>query len=253
MKKTFLLFLLIPAIFLVISCGGSEEAGPAGEVEKITVETEPAGEVEEVEKITVEKRCLVEQDNEEAEILLEVPVLSGLPDRSLQERINQDFEKKALDFQNESLEPLAEYREEMEENGLDPNPFVVHTTFTVPFNQRGLLSINTTYYSYQGGAHGYTSMETLNLDINTGKILRLEDFFEPGEDYQRIILEEIHRQIEASPENFFEDARETLSTIPQDQPFYIGDGYIVVYFDLYYLAPYAYGMPEFKIPVAVMP
>ncbi len=130
---------------------------------------------------------------------------------------------------------------------------MVQTAFTVPFNQDGLLSINFTYYAYQGGAHGFSYMETLNLDINTGQTLRLKDFFEPGDDYQRIILEEIHRQIEANRENYFEEARETLTAIPKAQQFYMGDGYIVVYFDLYYLVPYAYGLPEFIIPAEVMP
>jgi hypothetical protein len=232
-KKAFLLlFTLILTVLLAAGCGGrSEETAPEGDLESITVE----------------KSCIYAQDDGEVAIMLEVPVLSGLADRSLQERINKEFENKALDFQSESLEPLADYREDAEKNGWDAQPFVVQTAFTVPFNQDSLLSINFTYYAYQGGAHGFSYMETLNLDINTGQTLHLKDFFEPGDDYQRIVLEEIHRQIEANPENYFEEARETLTAIPTDQQFYMGDGCIVVYFDLYYLAPYAYGLPEFII------
>lgn len=55
--------------------------------------------------------------------------------QSLQEQVNKDFEKKALDFKNESLEPLARYREDAENNGWEAPPFVVQTTFAVPFNQ----------------------------------------------------------------------------------------------------------------------
>jgi hypothetical protein len=44
-----------------------------------------------------------------------------------------------------------------------------------------------------------------------------------------------------------------MAKITDEQPFYIGDGQIVVYFAQYEIAPYAAGMSEFAIPVSVMP
>ncbi|MDI6711041.1 MAG: RsiV family protein [Thermoanaerobacterales bacterium] len=92
-----------------------------------------------------------------------------------------------------------------------------------------------------------------NLDTRTGKTLLLKDFFKPGEDYQSLVAGEIRKQISARPQDFYEDAADRVKTIREDQPFYIKEGAVVVYFGQYEIAPYATGMPEFEIPVSAMP
>jgi len=191
---------------------------------------------------------------EELEATLEIPVLSGLPDKELEKRINADLENKALNFKSEIEKAAAEYYADAREHGWEvPGPCVVHTSYTVPYNKDGYLSLCVTYYGFSGGAHGNTHMETLNLDTRTGKTLLLKDFFEPGEDWQSLVAEEIRRQIAERPQEFFDDAADRVKTIPEDQPFYIKDGAVVVYFGQYEIAPYATGMPEFEIPVSAMP
>lgn len=181
-----------------------------------------------------------------------IPVISGLRDQELEKRINADFENKALSFKDGIERAAAQFYADARENGWDvPGPCSAQTSYTVPYNKDGLLSVCVTYYGFSGGAHGNTRVETLNLDTRTGKTLLLKDFFKPGEDYQALVAGEIRKQIAARPQDFFEDAAERLKAIPEDQPFYIEDGAVIVYFGQYEIAPYVTGIPEFRIPVSV--
>ena len=107
-----------------------------------------------------------------------------------------------------------------------------------------------------------TFRDSYNIDLNTGRQLALKDLFKEGTDYKEIINREIERQIAADPDKFFTGEEWGFKTISDNQAFYLGDAGtaedgvspggnvpgLVVYFDLYEIAPYVAGFPEFKIP-----
>lgn len=203
---------------------------------------------------------LVQSATDEAEVNMRIPVLSGLADPALEKEINAAFLQKAEDFRGEVLAGFAEYKEAMEQTGGPVRPYAVDTAYTENYNQDGLLSLTVEYYQFTGGAHGSTLKETLNLDVDSGRVLTMADFL--GPDYKDIVVREIQKQIAAHPERYFthelgfdgiEDARDTAARIAADQQFYIADGKIVVYFQQYDIAPYAAGFPEFAVPVTAMP
>ena len=80
--------------------------------------------------------------------------------------------------------------------------------------------------------------------------IKLQDLFKEGYDYKNIINKNIISQIEQlvidDPQNkgIYE-----FSSIKENQKFYIQDDNIVIYFDLYDIAPYAAGIPKFKINI----
>ena len=82
------------------------------------------------------------------------------------------------------------------------------------------------------------------------KILTLDNLFKEGIDYKKVINEEIRMQIE---ELIKSDEQNKgvyeFKGIDDKQKFYIQDDNIVVYFDLYNIAPYAAGIPEFIINI----
>jgi hypothetical protein len=190
---------------------------------------------------------------DDMEVKMRIPVISGLPDQTLEKEINAEFMQKAEDFRRKVAEPFAEYKKAAEQTGASVWPFQVVIDYADHYNQNGLLSISVSYYGFQGGAHGFTMKETLNLDVNAGERLTLADFFGPDEDYLDVVIQKIKKEITANPEMYFEDALETVAEITPEQPFYIKDGEIVVYFAQYEIAPGAAGMPEFSIPVSMMP
>lgn len=196
---------------------------------------------------------VVQYSGEGLEVDLKIPVIQGMEDTALQQSINNDFEQKAMDFKKAIEDALAEAQKEPIGGDYPAPTYYAGVNYNVPYNNYGLLSINVQYDSYTGGAHGMYHWETLNFDVNTGRFLQLKDLFIPGEDYQSLVLSEIHRQIELEPEIYFPDAVENLNYLPEDQPFYMTDGYVVVYFGLYEIAPYAAGIREFKVTNTATP
>ncbi|GBF34796.1 hypothetical protein DCCM_3916 [Desulfocucumis palustris] len=227
-KILFVLLMALLTATLMAGCGNEKTQPAAG---MIKVETQK-----------------VQEKSEAIEVSLQIPVISGLRDTSLQTELNDTFAQKALELKK-NLE--AQAREDQKNQGELFHTYSVVTSFTVPYNKNGLLSINVEYGTYTGGAHGMTYRETLNIDTESGKKLQIGDFFKPDENYRMLVTQEIKKQIEANRDMYFPDALDTLKPIEQDQPFYIGgDDHIVVYYGLYEIAPFAAGMPEFKIPAA---
>ena len=120
------------------------------------------------------------------------------------------------------------------------------------YNQDGLLSITVDYYQFDGGAHGGTDRRPYNYDLTTGQELALQDLFKQGVKYMEIINREIRKQIAANPEGgYFTQPDMEFKTIADNQPFYLTDGGLVVYFGQYEIAPYAAGIPEFRLPFSL--
>lgn len=247
---------MVPLRFVSETFGYAVDWAGAERTVFIETPTKEPGEVS--APVTITER-LAQSLTDEAEVNMRIPVLSGLPDPVLEKEINAELLAKAEAFRDEIIAQFAGYKEAVEEAGGPVRPFQVVAMYDDHYNQDGLLSITVSYYGFTGGAHGFTVRETLNLDVNSGQKLTMADFL--GPDYKEIVVREIQAQIaeafaEATEENpaiFFENAAETVAEIAADKEFYIGDGEIVVHFAQYDIAPYAAGMPEFAIPVSVMP
>ncbi|GAG64710.1 unnamed protein product [marine sediment metagenome] len=69
---------------------------------------------------------------------------------------------------------------------------------------------------------------------------------ELAKDYLKIINQEIKRQIKLNPEAYFDDGV-VFQSISEEQPFYLIEDGMVIYFGLYEIAPYSSGIRYFKI------
>jgi hypothetical protein len=102
---------------------------------------------------------------------------------------------------------------------------------------------------YTGGAHGMTDRVAYNYNLNTGEELKLSYLFKKDFNYKDYINNEILKQMKTGEDIYFHDEG-GFKTISDDQRFYLADGNIVIYFTQYEIAPYAAGIPEFKIPLS---
>lgn len=193
--------------------------------------------------VTVEPREVTSQ-TDALVVNMKIPVVDGVKDEELQARINAELENAALK-DREEITRLSQVAEK-----LAGNPYELQWHYTVTFNKNGILSLVTTAYQYTGGAHGMTTQESYNYDLNKGEKMSLASLFEPGVDYQTIIDREIIKQIASRPENFFE-GESGFQSIADNQDYYLKDGHLVIYFGLYEIAPYVSGIPEFIIPFTV--
>ncbi len=117
--------------------------------------------------------------------------------------------------------------------------------YEIKTNNRGVLSLSLTVYSFAGGAHGHTITRSLTFDVKTGKQYLLSELFKPGSNYVKILSEMINKKLVEWDVPLIED----FTQIRTDQDFYIADHSLVIYFQLYELTPYAYGFPYFPITI----
>ncbi len=119
-------------------------------------------------------------------------------------------------------------------------------------NDEELFVISTDFYTFTGGAHGYYSTVYENYDRVSGKLITLNDLFEPeyeqrlneiGEDY-------LKRTLEIPKNQTLNDA----GFIIENNDFKMNDNFaltkegITFIFNPYEIAPYAMGQQEFTIP-----
>lgn len=194
----------------------------------------------------------IENNNEASQLKLSIPQIAGLKDKEIQDSINKGFEKKALQFKEETFANLDEYVKEAKKEGWPIRTYAAVSNYRVTYSKNDLLSLYIDYYSYTGGAHGFTDRVHSNIDLTTGKELQLKDLFKTGVDYKGILNQEIKRQMQLDPEKYFPEALTEWQGISEDQPYYIEDGNLVVYFPLYEIAPYACGIPQFEIPLTTL-
>ena len=127
--------------------------------------------------------------------------------------------------------------------------YTFDSRYQVHFNSEELLSLEQTYTDYLGGAHPNHYLDTLNVDLKTGKVLRLDDLFKNGSDDLSRLNIIVAQQVEAERDikGFFEEE----IVINGTENFYITDNEdLVIIYPPYAVAPYASGIVEFIIPIS---
>jgi len=121
-------------------------------------------------------------------------------------------------------------------------------TFEVKANERNILSMTFMNYAIiPFAAHGLTFMESINVNVQTGKTYELSDLFKSGSNYQRRLTNIINKQIKERQLDVF--SPDGIDTISAEQNFYLVDQMLVIYFQQYEIAPYYVGLPLFPIPI----
>lgn len=168
----------------------------------------------------------------EPRLELYYPIISGIEDTAVQQRIN-------LAIQNLVRRMLID-------QGFYSNPRTqITASYELKNNQRGILSLSLNNYAFAGGAHGLTVIKSLTFDINTGHVYSLSDLFRPLSDYREVLFRIIERQISLRDIPVINE----FTGIKPEQDYYIADKILVIYYQLYDLTPYVYGFPEFPITV----
>ncbi|MFA1822390.1 DUF3298 domain-containing protein [Virgibacillus oceani] len=118
--------------------------------------------------------------------------------------------------------------------------------YEVKNNQRDVLSFTFSNYAYHyHAAHGMTYINSLTYDLQKQKACTLADLFKPNSNYVERLSQLIQEQINQRDIPVISEFTE----IEPNQDYYIADRTLVIYFQLYELAPYAFGFPMFPISV----
>lgn len=189
----------------------------------------------------------IKDSKDNLELTLKLPSLNGMKDETLQQNLNDRFRSPFKQRQQEMITERVEMEKEAVQNQFELNPFALASDYKVTYNDHGLLSLYIDQYEYTGGAHGMTYRRPYNIDLKNGSDIKLADVFKPDSNYKAAIDKAIQAEIVKNPEGYFEPEM-GFQGIGDDQPFTLQPGGITIYFQLYDIAPYAFGIPEFKIP-----
>ncbi|MFW2503514.1 DUF3298 and DUF4163 domain-containing protein [Clostridium diolis] len=178
---------------------------------------------------------------------INMPQLVGGNDEKRINLINNVISQDILPRAEESEKTAKEY---FGEKGQETPrfPYEIYSRYTTSEDNNQILSLYNDYYEFLGGAHGMTTRTSYTIDKKKEALLTLKELFSEGYNYSDIINKEIENQIKKNPENYF-DSGNVFKGISENQSFYIRDGDLVIYYQLYDIAPYVFGIPEFKIPL----
>jgi len=165
--------------------------------------------------------------------LVYYPQLEGLSNPNVQHQVNEKLKKLS------NVKPIPA-NEQLE--------YTYDGDFEVTAFMNPLLVMELNGYNYPfGAAHGMPSKQYVHINIQSGQMFDLKDLFKPGSNYVSELNAIIAQQIKDDPQYdyVFPDS---FKTIKEDQPFFVTQDALHIYFEPYEIAPYVAGFPTFTIP-----
>jgi hypothetical protein len=137
-------------------------------------------------------------------------------------------------------------------NNFPFNLYEILVEYQLTYNQNCMLSLYFDRYEFTGGAHGMTTRSGDTWNLQKGQRMTLSDFFSENKNYLSDIIEFINQQIELDiqkgNEYYFEDYAALVKENINERNFYLVPEGVVIFFQLYEIAPYVSGIRTFLIP-----
>ncbi|WP_249901556.1 DUF4163 domain-containing protein [Paenibacillus sp. PK3_47] len=173
------------------------------------------------------------KESKDAPIRLDYPVISGLANAEAQKAINDTLKQTVLNY-------AADAEKQIADRAADDRPYEFEGGYVVTYNQNGVLSLITQQYGYTGGAHGMTYRNAFTFSLKDGKRLLLGDLFGANPNYKKELNAKLSKQLKA--DGGYLGGFTGLNT---EKYFYLQDGKVTLFFQLYEYTAYAAGFPEF--------
>lgn len=191
-----------------------------------------------------------EQDSSsDFEYNIKYPVISGLSDKSAEEKINSSIKNRVMDH----VSTIKSYSKQSPQLS-GSVAYEAYTEFDIKYSSPEFISMMGIFGEFTGGAHGNYAAVLYNFDVISGRNIELGSLFMDGFEYKKVINNEISSQIKKSPSEimYFEQKELRFQSIGERQMYFIKDGKLNIQFGLYEIAPYATGMPSFEIPTELI-
>ncbi|SMF83671.1 WG containing repeat-containing protein [Paenibacillus uliginis N3/975] len=163
--------------------------------------------------------------------LVYYPQVEGMTDKAAQQMVNSKLKEMS------QVKPIP--------GKLD---YSYSGDFEVAFYKQNLLELELNGYHYPfGAAHGMPTKTYAIINLVNGHMYTLKDLFKPGSDYVKELSSIVGKQIKEDPQYSYVFPG-SYTGIRPDQPFFVTENAIHLYFSPYEIAPYAAGFPTFTIP-----
>ncbi|WP_448377308.1 DUF3298 and DUF4163 domain-containing protein [Fervidobacterium sp.] len=188
-------------------------------------------------------------ETETVTIYVQIPKLQNTKNSEFENYFNSLIQSKV----REIVDEVKKMAESALNDGFLASKYEVHISTEIKYETKDFVSLAIYYYTFTGGAHGNTIIETYNIDLVKSKFLSLKDIFYPDCEYQRRIKEEIIKSLTARSDEFFPEAIEYVKNQDiSEQPFTITNKYLEIYYQDYEIAPHSTGLPVFEIPKSLL-
>ena len=168
-----------------------------------------------------------------------------LSNAHIQNKINIQIKEDIYEFKK-YIEDVYKESESIFSDELNAIPFKYEGFSSFEYEVvDNVLSLRLTLTHFTGGAHPMTFIKEYNFDLSSGNVLKLSDIFNKDETYNMVIDNFIRDKFKENPENYFVDE---FKGVTKDTEYYLTKDNLVIFFQLYEIAPYSAGIPEFKIP-----
>lgn len=177
-------------------------------------------------------------------------VTSGIPKRSVLEKINQTLHSHAREVLKADIKYKKQYAQVHLISAADP--YYASTRPFVRYNNGQMLSISFIDEAYTGGAHGMHYEKVYNFNILSGKEYRLNEIIKDKKELQKVNTFVKKQMIDLKDRgryDFFVDAFKSMDI--HNGQFYFYDKGIVVIFQEYEVAPYSNGIIHMEVPYTV--
>ncbi|WP_102347800.1 WG repeat-containing protein [Bacillus sp. Marseille-P3661] len=178
-------------------------------------------------------RVLEKKYNPNPDYIVYYPEIQGMKNKSAQSEVNQRLMELSL------VKPVPS------DVALDSS---YSGDFSISFYRQDLLVIEFEGYDYPfGAAHGMPYKAHAHINLKSGQMYELKDLFKADSEYVTVLSDIIREQIK-NDETYSYVFPDAFKGIAPDQPFYVDDKALYLYFAPYEIGPYAAGFPTFKIP-----
>ncbi|HAN20998.1 MAG TPA: hypothetical protein DCP51_04905 [Clostridiales bacterium] len=165
--------------------------------------------------------------------------------------INKYYKTKALEFENYCKTELYNtiitiYKTQLEQGIQIPN-FEALLEYKITYLSLCIISLYSDRYEFVGGSHGLTTRDSQTWNLQKSDIIQLNELVGCPPDYKMYILKAIKDKIEQDKTNYFEDYEKLIKEKFNENNFYCTLKGLVIYFQIYEIAPYAGGISEFLI------
>ena len=177
------------------------------------------------------------------------PIIVGKRNSEFLSSINAEYKSDAEKFlkdAEESKEEAESLREDLKEVFV---PYTRELDFDINMNNKGLMSITTNNYYYNGGAHGSYVMQSKTFDFNNELELTVDkiinnDVWNIKENVHELFKQKLQKDGLVLDEIWGDILKEEVDNVN----FYIKENALVFYFNAEQVAPYALGAPTVEVP-----
>ena len=183
---------------------------------------------------------------------IEYPEFSSMIFYEPVQNVNDFYKNKATEYEKRCNTELFNQAVDLYRTQLDIRTsipkFEAILTYTITYLSGCIISLYSETYEFTGGAHGITVRDSQTWNLRNNGQMELKQLFGCSLDPKTYSLIKIREQIKLDTSLYFEDFASLIIKYFNPANFFCTYTDIVIYYQLYDIAPYVAGFREFNIP-----